>query len=106
MRESPIVLAILVIAPVFSFSQSPEPKTHSKITGCLEAPANLTLTDSWMKTESQTRSIARLFAFIPMLDSLLRSLAINPQRRALILVRADRRLISRLLKSRQDHPAM
>jgi hypothetical protein len=35
MRESPFVLAILVIGPVFSFSQSPEPTTHSKITGCL-----------------------------------------------------------------------
>jgi hypothetical protein len=29
------VLAILVVAPVLAFSQSPKPRTHSKITGCL-----------------------------------------------------------------------
>ncbi len=35
MRGSLFVLAMLVVVPVFTFSQSPEPKTHSKITGCL-----------------------------------------------------------------------
>lgn len=35
MREKAFVLAILVVAPVLTFSQSPEPKSHSKITGCL-----------------------------------------------------------------------
>jgi len=30
-----LVLAILVVAPALTFSQSPEPKSHSKITGCL-----------------------------------------------------------------------
>jgi hypothetical protein len=29
------VLAILVVAPALVFSQAPEPKTRSKITGCL-----------------------------------------------------------------------
>jgi len=29
------VLAIFVVAPALAFGQSPEPKTHSKITGCL-----------------------------------------------------------------------
>jgi hypothetical protein len=29
------MLAILVVAPAFAFSQSPKPKTRSKITGCL-----------------------------------------------------------------------
>ena len=29
------VLALMLVAPVLAFSQSPEPKTHSKITGCL-----------------------------------------------------------------------
>ena len=35
MRGRLFVLAILVVAPALAFSQSPEPKTHSKITGCL-----------------------------------------------------------------------
>ena len=35
MRGKSFALAILVVAPVLAFSQSPEPKTHSKITGCL-----------------------------------------------------------------------
>lgn len=35
MRDKAFVLAILMVAPVLAFSQSPEPKTHSKITGCL-----------------------------------------------------------------------
>jgi hypothetical protein len=35
MRGRLFVLAILVVAPAFAFSQSPKPKTHSKITGCL-----------------------------------------------------------------------
>ena len=29
------MLAILVVVPVISFTQSPKPKLHSKITGCL-----------------------------------------------------------------------
>jgi len=35
MRGRPFVLAVLVVAPALAFSQSPNPKTHSKITGCL-----------------------------------------------------------------------
>ena len=35
MREILFVLAILVVAPIFAFSQSPKPRTHTKITGCL-----------------------------------------------------------------------
>jgi hypothetical protein len=35
MRGRLFVLAILVVAPVLAFSQSPKQKTHSKITGCL-----------------------------------------------------------------------
>jgi hypothetical protein len=35
MRVRLLVLAIIVVAPVLAFSQSPKPKTHSKITGCL-----------------------------------------------------------------------
>lgn len=35
MKGSLFVLAILVVAPALAFSQSPKPKTHSKITGCL-----------------------------------------------------------------------
>ena len=35
MRGRLFVLAILVVAPAFAFSQSPKPKTHSTITGCL-----------------------------------------------------------------------
>jgi hypothetical protein len=35
MRGSLFLLAILVGTPALAFSQSPKPKTHSKITGCL-----------------------------------------------------------------------
>jgi hypothetical protein len=35
MMGRPLVLTILLVAPVLAFSQSPEPKTYSKITGCL-----------------------------------------------------------------------
>ena len=35
MMGTRIVMAILLVAPVLAFSQSPEPKTHSTITGCL-----------------------------------------------------------------------
>ena len=35
MRGRLFALVILVVAPVLAFSQSPKPKTHSKITGCL-----------------------------------------------------------------------
>jgi len=35
MRVRLFVLAIMVVAPAIAFSQSPKPKTHSKITGCL-----------------------------------------------------------------------
>ena len=35
MRGRLFVLAILVIAPVLAFSQPPDPRPHSKITGCL-----------------------------------------------------------------------
>jgi len=35
MRGRLFVVAILVVAPVLAFSQSPKTKIHSKITGCL-----------------------------------------------------------------------
>jgi hypothetical protein len=35
MRRRLFVLATLLVAPALAFSHSPEPKTHSKITGCL-----------------------------------------------------------------------
>jgi hypothetical protein len=35
MRGSLFVVAILVVASALAFSQSPEPKTYSTITGCL-----------------------------------------------------------------------
>ena len=35
MRGGLFGMAILVVAPVLAFSQSPKPKVHSKITGCL-----------------------------------------------------------------------
>jgi hypothetical protein len=35
MRGSLFVLAILLVAPALAFSQSPKPKTHKTITGCL-----------------------------------------------------------------------
>jgi hypothetical protein len=35
MRVSLFVLAILVVAPALAFNQSPKPKTHKAITGCL-----------------------------------------------------------------------
>jgi hypothetical protein len=35
MRGRLFVLATLVVAPVLAFGQSPKPRTHSKITGCL-----------------------------------------------------------------------
>jgi hypothetical protein len=35
MRGRLFVFAILVVAPALAFSQSPKPKTHCKITGCL-----------------------------------------------------------------------
>jgi hypothetical protein len=35
MRGRLFVFAILVVAPALTFSQSPKPKTHSTITGCL-----------------------------------------------------------------------
>ena len=35
MRGRLLLLAMLVVAPVLAFSQSPKQKTHSKITGCL-----------------------------------------------------------------------
>jgi hypothetical protein len=35
MRGKLFVFAILVVPPALAFSQSPKPKTHSKITGCL-----------------------------------------------------------------------
>jgi hypothetical protein len=35
MRVRLFVVAIMVVAPVLAFSQSPKPKTHIKITGCL-----------------------------------------------------------------------
>jgi len=35
MRRRLFVLAIVVVTPVLALSQSPKPKSHSKITGCL-----------------------------------------------------------------------
>ena len=35
MRVRLFALAIMVVAPVLAFSQSPKPKTRSQITGCL-----------------------------------------------------------------------
>src|SRR5580693_1523987 len=35
MRRRLFVLAIIGVAAALAFSQSPKPKTHSKITGCL-----------------------------------------------------------------------
>jgi hypothetical protein len=35
MKESLLVLALLVVTPALAFSQSPKQKTHSTITGCL-----------------------------------------------------------------------
>src|SRR5438045_3035068 len=37
MRGRLFLLAILVVAPVVAFGQSPKPRTHSKITGCLSS---------------------------------------------------------------------
>jgi hypothetical protein len=37
MRGTLFLPAILVAASVFAFSQSPKPKTHVKITGCLSS---------------------------------------------------------------------
>src|SRR5271169_751163 len=35
MRRRLFVLALLVAVPGLAFSQSPKPRTHSKVTGCL-----------------------------------------------------------------------
>jgi hypothetical protein len=37
MRGRLFLLAILVVAPVVAFGQSPKPRTHSTITGCLSS---------------------------------------------------------------------
>lgn len=35
MRGRLFIVAISLVVPLLAFSQSPQPKTHSKITGCL-----------------------------------------------------------------------
>ena len=48
MKESLLLLAILAITPAIGFSQSPQPRTHKTITGCLTSngrPYEYRLTD-------------------------------------------------------------
>jgi hypothetical protein len=67
MRGSSFVLAILVIAPVFSFSQSPEPKTHSKITGRLTGtgqPHEYRLADQKGVTNQVYSTTVHLYSYV------------------------------------------
>ena len=94
MRGSLFMLAILMVVPVLA--QSPNPKTHQTITGCLTAPAAVMNTNSWTKRESRTSSIVQRFILIPMSESLSASSEINPRPRARIRERRNRCPTSRL----------
>ena len=95
MRGRLFVFAILVVAPALTFSQSPKAKTHSTITGCLTStghPNEYQLVDEKGITNQVYSGTVHLDSYVGQLSP---SLETNPQRRALIMGRDDRRLTSR-----------
>jgi hypothetical protein len=95
MRRRLFVFAILVVASALTFSQTPKPKAHSTITGCLTStghPNEYQLVDEKGITNQVYSTTVHLDSYVGHLSP---SLETKPQRRALIVGWDDRRLTSR-----------